>query len=266
MGACHVRRDVLRRFAWIDGRMDLVARIVTLIEPSLQDMGFELVRVQIGGGQRPVLQIMADPADGRAMTVDDCALISQAVSALLDVDDPIASAYTLEVSSPGIDRPLTRLKDFERFKGFEARLETILPLDGRKRFKGILYGVEEDRILIVLDDGAQAAVASRKPGTKPAKKPKPAIPSDPSMLDVAEIPFANLAKAKLELTDALLAHARMEADAAAQVDAQAGMQGGAIDIESETDAPAKPGKAGPTKGPGRFAARRSRSTGDANDA
>jgi ribosome maturation factor RimP len=124
--------------------MDLQNRLETLIAPSLDAMGYELVRVQLQGKQRLTLQIMADRKDGVMMTVEDCADISRSVSALLDVDDPIAAAYTLEVSSPGIDRPLTRAKDFERWAGFEAKLESSTPIEGRKRFRGKLLGLDEE--------------------------------------------------------------------------------------------------------------------------
>jgi ribosome maturation factor RimP len=115
-------------------------------------MGFELVRVRLMGGQTPTLQIMAERPDG-GIEVDDCAEISTAVSAVLDVEDPITDAYTLEVSSPGIDRPLTRLKDFDTYEGYEAKLETAELIDGRKRFKGVLAGVEGDEVLINVDEG-----------------------------------------------------------------------------------------------------------------
>lgn len=126
-------------------------RIAGLIEPVLTDMGFELVRIRVMGGKSPTLQIMAQRPDG-TIEVDDCAAISTAVSALLDVEDPIAEAYTLEVSSPGIDRPLTRLADFDRWTGHEARIETEELIDGRRRFKGQLAGTEGDEVLIALDD------------------------------------------------------------------------------------------------------------------
>jgi ribosome maturation factor RimP len=126
-------------------------RIAGLIEPVLTDMGFELVRLRVMGGKSPTLQIMAQRPDG-TIEVDDCAAISTAVSALLDVEDPIAEAYTLEVSSPGIDRPLTRLADFDRWTGHEARIETEELIDGRRRFKGQLAGTEGDEVLIALDD------------------------------------------------------------------------------------------------------------------
>jgi ribosome maturation factor RimP len=123
--------------------MDLQSRLESLITPSLSGMGYELVRVQVQGRQRLTLQVMAERTDGAAMTVDDCADISRALSALLDVEDPISGAYTLEVSSPGIDRPLTRAKDFVAWAGFEVKLETAQPVDGRKRFRGQLLGLDE---------------------------------------------------------------------------------------------------------------------------
>jgi ribosome maturation factor RimP len=126
-------------------------RIASLIEPVLTDMGFELVRIRVMGGTSPTLQIMAQKPDG-TIEVDDCGEISTAVSALLDVEDPISEAYTLEVSSPGIDRPLTRLKDFDQWIGYEAKIETEELIDGRRRFKGQLAGTEDDEVLITLDD------------------------------------------------------------------------------------------------------------------
>jgi ribosome maturation factor RimP len=115
-------------------------------------MGFELVRLRVMGGRSPTLQIMAQRPDG-TIEVDDCAAISTAISAILDVEDPIAEAYTLEVSSPGIDRPLTRLADFDRWSGHEAKIETEELIDGRRRFKGQLGGTDGDEVLITLDDG-----------------------------------------------------------------------------------------------------------------
>jgi ribosome maturation factor RimP len=127
-------------------------RLAEIITPVIEDMGFELVRVRLMGGKTPLLQIMADRPEG-GIEVDDCAAISTAVSAVLDVEDPITDPYTLEVSSPGIDRPLTRLKDFEEFEGYEAKLETAEPIDGRKRFKGVLAGVEGDEVMLNVAEG-----------------------------------------------------------------------------------------------------------------
>lgn len=125
-------------------------RLAEIITPVIEDMGFELVRVRLMGGQTKTLQIMADRPSG-GIEVDDCAAISTAVSATLDVEDPLEDAYTLEVSSPGIDRPLTRLKDFDTWEGYVAKLETDEQIDGRKRFKGVLQGTEGDEVLIEIE-------------------------------------------------------------------------------------------------------------------
>lgn len=127
-------------------------RLAEIITPVIEGMGFELVRVRLMGGKTHVLQIMADRPQG-GIEVDDCAALSTAISAVLDVEDPIMDAYTLEVSSPGIDRPLTRLKDFEVFEGYEARIETARMIDGRKRFKGVLAGVEGNEVLMNVEEG-----------------------------------------------------------------------------------------------------------------
>lgn len=129
------------------------AEVERLIAPHLEAMGYEVVRVQLSGGQRPRLQIMAERHDRVAINVDDCAEISKAVSALLDVDDPIAGSYTLEVSSPGIDRPLTRPDDFQRFAGFEAKLELRIPLEGRRRFRGTLLGLDNGFVRLNTEEG-----------------------------------------------------------------------------------------------------------------
>ena len=127
-------------------------RFAEIITPVIEDMGFELVRIRLMGGKTETVQIMAERPEG-GIEVDDCARISTEVSAVLDVEDPVSDAYTLEVSSPGIDRPLTRLKDFATFEGYEAKLETSEMIDGRKRFKGMLAGVEGDEVLINVEEG-----------------------------------------------------------------------------------------------------------------
>ncbi|WP_407494091.1 ribosome maturation factor RimP [Pseudooceanicola sp. MF1-13] len=138
--------------------MDLIAktaidrRLAEIVKPVIEDLGFELVRLRLMGGQTKTLQIMAERPDG-GIEVDECAEISNAVSAVLDVEDPVTDAYTLEVSSPGIDRPLTRLKDFDTFEGYEAKIETAELIDGRKRFKGTLAGVEGDEVLVNIEEG-----------------------------------------------------------------------------------------------------------------
>ena len=126
-------------------------RTAEFITPVLEGMGFELVRVRLMGGKHQTLQIMAQRPDG-TIEVDDCADISTQLSAVLDVEDPILDAYTLEVSSPGIDRPLTRLKDFAQWEGYVAKIETDELIDGRRRFKGVLAGVEGDEVLIEIAD------------------------------------------------------------------------------------------------------------------
>ncbi len=136
---------------------DLIARaamdrrIAEIISPVIDGMGYELVRVRLMTGKESTLQIMVQKPDG-TMEVDDCGAVSTAVSASLDVEDPIADNYTLEVSSPGIDRPLTRLKDFEQWSGSEVRIETVELIDGRRRFKGTLMGTEGNEVLIEIED------------------------------------------------------------------------------------------------------------------
>ncbi|MEP1767299.1 MAG: ribosome maturation factor RimP [Sulfitobacter sp.] len=127
-------------------------RLAEIITPVIEDMGYELVRVRLMSGKTSTLQIMADKPEG-GIEVDDCAQISTAVGAVLDVEDPIIDEYALEVSSPGIDRPLTRLKDFANFEGYEAKIETDDMIDGRRRFKGELAGVEGDEVLINIAEG-----------------------------------------------------------------------------------------------------------------
>ncbi len=137
---------------------DLVAkaaidrRVAEIVIPTIEGMGFELVRLRIMSGKATTLQIMIERPDG-GIEVDECAKVSLALSAVLDVDDPIESEYSLEVSSPGIDRPLTRLKDFDRFNGYEVKLVTSELIDGRKRFNGTLRGVENNEVLVEIPEG-----------------------------------------------------------------------------------------------------------------
>ena len=155
--------------------MKSVHRIEQMVAPAVNAMGYEIVQIRLIGGARQTLQVMIDREDGQAMTVDDCAEISRTVSAILDVDDPISGAYALEVTSPGIDRPLVRASDFERFAGFEARVEMSRAIDGRKRFRGRLTGVIDDRVRMDVQG------------------------------DEVELPLADIDKAKLVLTDELIA-------------------------------------------------------------
>lgn len=157
------------------GNMALNETLNELIEPICEKMGYDLVRLQLSGGAaRKVLQIMAERKDRKAMTVDDCADLSRAISPVLDEKDPIEDNYTLEVSSPGIDRPLVKLDDFDRFKGFEAKVEALSLINGRKRFSGRLQGIDGSDVILLFED------------------------------DEVRIPFDQIAKAKLVLTDELL--------------------------------------------------------------
>ncbi|HYC14685.1 MAG TPA: ribosome maturation factor RimP [Stellaceae bacterium] len=151
------------------------ARIEALIAPSLEAMGYKLVRVAFTGGHSAVLQVMAERADLQPMSMNDCSEITHAVSALLDVADPIAQSYVLEVTSPGIDRPLLRAEDYERFRGFEAKVELQRPMGGRRRFRGRILGFAEGRVRLSL--GAEEV----------------------------ELPLADVQRAKLVLTDDLIA-------------------------------------------------------------
>tara|TARA_B100002052_G_scaffold105314_1_gene97077 strand:- start:348 stop:893 length:546 start_codon:yes stop_codon:yes gene_type:complete len=127
-------------------------KLAELLNPILEDLGFEMVRVRLSSGDPSTLQIMADRLDG-PIGVDELAEINTSVGTILDVEDPIPENYTLEISSPGIDRPLTRIKDFDSFQGFEAKIETTELIDGRRRFRGVLAGVNNDEVLINLEEG-----------------------------------------------------------------------------------------------------------------
>ncbi len=133
----------------------LEAKLAGIVTPTLEYMGYELVRVAISGKDRPAVQVMADRADGAQITVEDCEAISRAISVVIDVEDPIAGAWNLEVSSAGIDRPLTRVKDWNRYVGHRARTETDEPIGGRKRFSGIVLGADEQNARMRLDDGSE---------------------------------------------------------------------------------------------------------------
>jgi ribosome maturation factor RimP len=153
-----------------------VPTIEATIEPAMTAQGYRLVRVAFtGGGRRATLQVMAERADEKSMTVDDCAELSHTISAILDVADPIGPSYMLEVSSPGLDRPLVKRRDFERFAGFEAKLEIREPIAGRKRFRGRIEGVDGDDIALEIDG------------------------------ETWRLPLKSLARAKLVLTDDLIA-------------------------------------------------------------
>ncbi len=157
--------------------MEAIGEVERLVGPPIEGLGYELVRVRLTGGGAPTLQIMAERKDRREMSVDDCAEISRLISAVLDVDDPFAGSYTLEVSSPGLDRPLVRAGDYERFAGCEVRVETHRPIDGRKRFRGRLVGRRGTDVVVAVGEVEHA------------------------------IPFDDVLRGKLMLTDELIADA-----------------------------------------------------------
>lgn len=166
-------------------------RLAEIVTPAIEGLGYELVRIRLQGGRTATLQIMADRPDG-GINVDDCAKISTAVSAVLDVEDPIEDNYHLEVSSPGIDRPLTRLKDFDAWADYEARIETTELIDGRRRFKGFLRGTEGNEVLIEIEEaGAPLTIG---------------------------LEFDWLSDAKLILTDELIAEMLRQKKAAGVID------------------------------------------------
>lgn len=156
----------------------LADRIAALIEPSLTAMGYDVVRVQIDGKRQLRLQIMAERSDGSGMGVEDCAAISRHVSALLEVEDPIEGSYTLEVSSPGIDRPLMKAADYTRFAGHVAKVELKYARENRRRFTGTIKGLEGEAVVLDTDEGS------------------------------VSLPLAEIDRAKLVLTDALLKSAK----------------------------------------------------------
>ena len=127
-------------------------KILLIANPIIQDMGFEVIRIRLIDGKSKLIQIMID-SPKMNLTVDDCANVSNELSAAIDVEDPYEDTFNLEVSSPGIDRPLTRLCDFDQWNGYEAKLETTSAIEGQKRFKGILSGTDDDEVLIKMDIG-----------------------------------------------------------------------------------------------------------------
>jgi ribosome maturation factor RimP len=169
----------------------LEEKLIDLIEPAAGDLGYRLVRVRLSGLRRKTLQIMAERVSDGLMALEDCEALSRALSPVLEANDPIQGAYALEVSSPGIDRPLVQLEDFTRFHGHMARLETSQMIDGRRRFKGAIAGVEGEAVLLAIETGA------------------------------ARIPFPWIITARLELTDELIAQ-DLRAHAAAEAAADGG--------------------------------------------
>ena len=158
------------------------ARVATIVEPVIEQLGYRLVRVRVSGAEGCTVQIMAERPDG-TMTVEDCEAVSRALSPVLDMADPIDRAYRLEISSPGIDRPLVRKSDFERYAGHVAKIETAMPFQGRRRFRGILMGTEGEAVRIRRDDAAQGEGAE------------------------VLLPIEEMSEAKLVLTDQLVTEA-----------------------------------------------------------
>jgi ribosome maturation factor RimP len=162
-------------------------RVAELVEPVLADLGYRLVRVRMTGHDGRTLQIMAERPDGTFL-IDDCERATRAISPLLDVEDPVTGSYMLEVSSPGIDRPLVRPEDFERWAGHEAKIEVQTPIDGRRRFRGVLEGFSEGEVRLYLP---------------------PAEAGGEEIL--VGIAFDDIAEARLVMSDALIAAARARA-------------------------------------------------------
>ena len=156
------------------------ARVAAIAEPVLAGLGYRLVRVRVSGLAGCTVQIMAERPDG-TMRIEDCEAVSRALSPVLDVDDPVERAYHLEVSSPGIDRPLVRRSDFSRYAGHVVKVEMAAPIDGRRRFRGVLVGVEGDSAVIRRDDAGPEEAAEIRLGIE------------------------DMAEARLVLTDALVA-------------------------------------------------------------
>lgn len=205
----------------------IAGRLAQLAAPSLAFIGFRVVRVRISGLNGMTVQVMIERADG-TVSVDDCELASVTLSAIFDVEDVIQQAYNLEVSSPGIDRPLVRISDFQRAIGHEARLEMDPPVDGRKRFRGWIEGIE--------GEGPDAVLALRR--TDPA----PEEPAD------VKLRVGDIGEARLVLTEALIRETLRAAKAAREA-------AGEPDDEQEEENVAGD-EAGPRRGPGRFAQRR----------
>lgn len=182
----------------------LAARIAAIAEPVAADLGFDLVRVRVSGRDGCTVQVMAERPDGE-MSIDDCADFSRALSPALDVEDPVDRAYHLEVSSPGIDRPLVRRRDFERWYGHEAKIELSVAHEGRKRFRGRLAGIDGQRVRVELIDAVDET-------------------GDPV---VADIPLDDIAEARLVLTDELVAAALKAGKAREKLESGAGDNGAA---------------------------------------
>jgi ribosome maturation factor RimP len=174
----------------------VAARVAAIVEPVIDGLGFRLVRVKVSGQNGCTVQIMAEREDG-TMTVEDCEAVSRSLSPVLDLEDPVGRAYHLELSSPGIDRPLVRREDFERWAGHEAKIEMAVPVAGRKRFRGPIRGLDGDAVVLEL------------PEVKEGEEP------------LARLPLTDLADARLVLTDALVRESLRRGSAPQPADADA---------------------------------------------
>ena len=170
---------------------------MALIEPTAAGLGYRIVRVRLSGNRRKRLQIMGERVSDGEMGIDDCTKLSRALAPVFDLDDPVDGEYDLEISSPGIDRPLMRIEDFERFKGHEAKLETASLTDNQRRFKGVISAVDGDVIVLTTDQGE------------------------------SRLKFAQLSDARLVLTDKLIAEDLKRAKAAEAADSSPASGGGA---------------------------------------
>jgi ribosome maturation factor RimP len=172
-------------------------RVIALVEPTAAGLGYRIVRVRLSGNRRKRLQIMAERVSDGQMGIDDCTRLSRALAPVFDLEDPIQGEYDLEVSSPGIDRPLMRIEDFERFIGFDAKCETAAPINNQRRWKGVIKAISGDEITLDTDQGE------------------------------AKLKFSSLSDARLVLTDKLIADDLKRAKAAEAVDSSPASGGGA---------------------------------------
>jgi ribosome maturation factor RimP len=194
------------------------ARVAALIEPTIEQLGFRLVRVKISSTNGCTVQIMAERPDG-TMAVSDCEQVSRAISPVLDLEDPVAGAYYLEVSSPGIDRPLVRAQDFERWAGHDAKIEMAVPVNGRKRYRGFIRGVDGDEVLVELPDVKEG------------------------LESLVRLDLRDVGDARLVLTDDLIRESLRRGTAPGEEDAE-------DDDAPAEEAPPEPPK--PRRGPGKF--------------
>jgi ribosome maturation factor RimP len=204
----------------------VAARVARVVEPVLADLSLRLVRIKLSTGPDATLQIMAERADG-TMSIDDCEAASRALSPVLDLEDPISTPYRLEISSPGIDRPLVRVSDFRRALGHEAKVELSVPLDGRRRFRGMLAAVAGNELTLTLPDAKAGEAAS------------------------VALPLDGIADARLVLTDALIRESLRAAEEAA---AAAGETEGEAE-SGPAEEPEPDPEPAVKRGPGRFAQR-----------